>query len=146
MHSWEYQHWTNMATNGIYINNHCDIPHTPHLLDSLSTNNFGRNWTEELPVSSLLQILLAVICFFEISLNQIFKTFFHIFTVESCRSSDTTSVRWTQTQGLVTFPQSPEPHITSKLIRYPTVRHTNTIFFFLQKRQFESFLRYVNII
>jgi len=32
-----------MATDGIYINNYCDIPNIPHLLDSLSTDNFGRN-------------------------------------------------------------------------------------------------------
>jgi len=38
-----YQRWMNIATNAIYINNHRDIPHTPHLLDFLSTDNFGTN-------------------------------------------------------------------------------------------------------
>jgi len=106
MFPWKYQHLTNMATDGIYINNYCDIPHFPHLFDSLSTDNFGRNLTTGIASLFLVTHFLSCDIVCKHNFKSIFKKSFHIFTIKSCRSSDTASVRFPQTQRLVTFPQS----------------------------------------
>jgi hypothetical protein len=40
----------------------------------------------------------------------------------------------------MTFPQSPQPHITSRFIVFPVLWHNYSIFFAILKSKFESFL------
>jgi len=64
MHPWKYQHWANMATNGIYKikgkRNPYNNPHTPQLLDSLSTDNFVRNLNKG--IASLFSVTHFITC------------------------------------------------------------------------------------
>jgi len=81
IHSWKYQLWINMFTNGIYSNNHWDIYPSlspvvtlPTCMTPLTLIILAGTWTDELHISSELQILLAVnlwlhICSFNFSKN-----------------------------------------------------------------------------
>jgi hypothetical protein len=67
------------------------------------------------------------------------KKCFYIFTINTCRSTETVSRRFSQTPGLMMFPQGSEPHITSTL--FITQHWYNyTIFFVIPKGRFQSFL------
>ena len=73
------------------------------------------------------------------------KHCFRILTIKTCRSGEGSSSRFSRTQGLMTFPQSPEPRFSSTFILQPTVWHNHTILFAILKGKCYSFLHCVNI-
>jgi hypothetical protein len=86
-----YQHLTNMATNRIYINNQCDIPHTSHLFDSLSTCNFRRNLNRGIVSLFFVTDIISCDIVSWYKFLKYFKKCCHIFTIKSRKSSDTIS-------------------------------------------------------
>ena len=78
----------------------------PTCLIALAQTIFGGTRTVEL--TSLILVLDFMSC--EVPLN--FQKCCNISTVKSGTSSVTSSFMFSQTQGLMTFPQSPEPHVT----------------------------------